>query len=198
MSLTVALVLLGWLCGLLRDGAPSRSENPEGAPVGVFGSLGLLSADQALARLDEEVIRARRHRRPLTVFLVSTEITSDDLPASSVSGVHRTVARLVESLVPETAVPFALSAHEVGALLPETDESTAWDLLGPVVDAASRASFSEREQAERHSLVSCAELHAGLVSLSAEHRDADGLLAALCHAVRADRASPASTEAVTP
>lgn len=186
LSLSSCLVVVGWATGIatvrMRPALEVRAL-ADAEPA--FGSLGLLPAPLALARLDEEVTRARRHGRPLTVVLVSAEVTDEALPSAARSALHRTVARLVESLVPDTAVPFALSRDEVGAILPETDEQAAWELLGPVVDAAGRASFTARESDERRALADCAELHASLVSLSEDSPDADRLLATLQDAVHA-------------
>ena len=190
LALSFCLVVVGWATGIasvrMRPAVDVRAV-ADAEPA--FGSLGLLPAPLALARLDEEVTRARRHGRPLTVVLLLTEATDPELTWAARSALHRTVARLVESLVPDTAVPFALAPDEVGAILPETDEQAAWDLLGPVVDAAGRASFTVREQDDRRSLADCAELHAGLVQLSDDTPDADRLLAALEDTVRAGAAA---------
>ncbi len=186
LSLSWCLVVVGWATGIasvrMRPAIDVRAV-ADAEPA--FGALGLLPAPLALARLDEEVTRARRHGRPLTVVLISVEATDPTLSGAARSALHRTVARLVESLVPDSAVPFALAPDEVGAILPGTDGQAAWGLLGPVVDAAGRASFTVREQDERRSLVDCAELHAGLVSLSEDSPDADRLLAVLQDTVRA-------------
>lgn len=192
LALTGALVALGWLVGAVATSLGERAAGPgPAAAAPVFGSLGLLPADLALARLDEEVTRAQRHRRPLTVVLLHTDITDESLSLSARTAVWRTVGRLVESLVPETAVPFALAPDQVGAVLPEVDEAAAWELLGPLIDAAGRASFTVRELDQRRSLVDCAEVHAGLVGLSPSHPDADQLLAAVRQVAVADR-QPAS------
>ncbi len=111
LALTAALLVLGWLTGIL--GARLRGHTDEEIPASVaapaYGSLGLLPEDLARARLDEEIVRARRHRRPLTVVLLHTTITDVSLSAPARRAAQRTVARLVETLVPETAVPFALA-----------------------------------------------------------------------------------------
>ena len=186
LSLSFCLVVVGWATGVASVRMrPSLDVRALADAEPAFGSLGLLPAPLALARLDEEVTCARRHGRPLTVVLVSAEVTDPTLPSAARSALHRTVARLVESLVPDTAVPFALTPDEVGAILPETDEPSAWELLGPVVDAAARASFTVRESDERRALADCAELHTGLVSLSDDSPDADRLLATLQDTVRA-------------
>lgn len=186
-SLSLCLVVVGWITGVATVRMrPSLDVRALAEAEPAFGSLGLLPAPLALARLDEEVVRARRHGRPLTVVLLSAEPTDPALGHAGRSALHRTVARLVESLVPDTAVPFALAPDQVGAILPETDEAAAWGLLGPVVDAAARASFTVREQDDRRSLAECAELHAGLVALSDATPDADRLLSTLREAVQAE------------
>jgi GGDEF domain-containing protein len=184
MATTVALVVVGGLVGMAGSHLRERGRPGRPGPEPAYGSLGLLATDAALARLDEEIARARRHDRPLSVALLRTEITEPDLSASARTRAHRTVARLVESLLRDIDVPFAVEVAEVGAILPETDAEAAWELLGPLMDAASRASFTVREDNERRSLADCAELHAGLVSLSPEMGTADDLLAAVRRSVR--------------
>ena len=192
LSLTVALVLLGWLTGTVSTSLRGRGdEEAAGVPVSAAaGSLGLLPADAALARLDEEVARARRHRRPLSLVLVRTQITDDLLLPDARRIARRTVARLVEGLVPETAVPFALEEDVVGAVLPETGEAAAWELLGPVVDAAPRASFAVRAEGERRALVDCASLDVALVALSARHEGAQALLDDARRGLAAEQTGP--------
>ena len=192
LSLTVALVLLGWLTGTASTTLRGRAdEEAAGRQVAAAaGSLGLLPADAALARLDEEVARARRHRRPLALVLVRTQITDDLLLPDARRIARRTVARLVEGLVPDTAVPFALEEDVVGAVLPETGEAAAWELLGPVVDAATRASFAVRAEGERRALVDCASLDVALVALSARHADAQALLDDARRGLAAEQTGP--------
>jgi len=191
LTLTMGLVFLGWLAGLAGTslGETAMATPPQFAAVPAYGSLGLLPADQALTRLNEEIARAQRHDRPLTVVILRTDITEQGLSAGARSAAHRTVARLVESLVPDTAVPFALARDEVGAVFPETDEAAAWELLGPVMDAAGQASFTDREGDERRSLLDCAEVHAGLVLLSPANADAARLIEAARRASRAHQLS---------
>ncbi len=194
LTLTVGLVFLGWLAGLAGTslGDTATAASPEFVTVPAYGSLGLLSADQALTRLNEEIARAVQHDRPLTVVVLRTDVTDQGLSAGARSAAHRTVARLLESLVPETAVPFALARDEVGAVFPETDEASAWELLGPVMDAAGQASFTVREGDERRSLLDCAEVHAGLVVLSPANAEAAQLVEAARRASRAHQLSSAA------
>jgi GGDEF domain-containing protein len=190
LQTTVGLVVVGGLVGMVGSALRGRGRQNRHGVKPAYGSLGLLTAETALSRLDEEIARARRHSRPLAVVLVRTDITDPTLGAAVRVRAHRTVARLVESLLRDTDIPFALDTDEVGAILPETDVNSAWQLVGPLVDAATRASFTVREDDERRSLADCAELHAGVVSLSEEVASADDLLVAARRAVR-DDAGPA-------
>ena len=194
---TLGLVVVGGLVGMAGSRLRGREVVDGPGPAPAYGSLGLLTAEVALSRLDEEIARARQHARPLTVVLVWTDITDQTLSEDARRRAHRTVARLVESLLRETDVPFALTTDEVGAILPETNADAAWQLVGPVMDAATRASFTVREEDQRRSLADCAELHAGLVSLSEDCADADELMAAARRSVHEDEALPPGQDAST-
>lgn len=183
---TLGLVVVGGLVGMAGTRLRGRGVVDSRGPAPAYGSLGLLTAEAALSRLDEEIARARHHARPLTVVLLRTDITDQTLSEGARLRAHRTVARLVESLLRETDVPFALATDEVGAILPETNADAAWQLVGPLMDAATRASFTVREEDERRSLADCAELYAGLVSLSEGCADTDALMAAARRSVHAE------------
>jgi GGDEF domain-containing protein len=189
LAQVLALLALGFLVGILSarlHGRGSARPEAEGGVAPAYGSLGLLTEDVALARLDDEIVRARRHRRPLTVVVIRVTIAEADLAARARTAAVRAVARLVETLLRETDVPFALEDGELGAILPETDAASAWDVLGPVLDAATRAAFTVRDDDERRSLVDCAELHAGLAELGQQHPDADSLVRAARAQARED------------
>lgn len=181
LVLVVSLMALGWLVGMLSAGIHGRrneqAAHGDGAVAPAYGSLGLLTADVAVARLDDEVTRARSHHRPLAVVVIGVHITDDTLDPMARDAAHRAVARLVETLLRDTDVPFALEPDELGAILPETDAAAAWAVVGPVLDAATRAAFTVREQDERRSLVECAELSAGLAVMTDQLNDAGALLA---------------------
>jgi GGDEF domain-containing protein len=194
---TLGLVVVGGLVGMAGSRLRARGVVNDPGPAPAYDSLGLQTAEVALSRLDEEIARARHHARPLTVVLIWTDITDQTLSEGARRRAHRTVARLVESLVRETDVPFAFATDEVGAILPETDADAAWQLVGPLMDAATRASFTVREEDQRRSLAGCAELHAGLVSLSDDRTSADELMAAARRSVREDEALPRGQDAPT-
>ena len=180
LGLVVALVLLGWATGVASARLHRRRTAADAgdAVSPAYGSLGLLTADVAFARADEEVVRARRHDRPLTVLVLRIAPVDESLDAGARTAANRAVARLLETLLRETDVPFALSDSELGALLPETDAARAWEVVAPVLEAAGRAAFTVRQDDERRRLVDAAELHAGLAELGRAHPDADSLIAA--------------------
>ncbi|WP_133252093.1 hypothetical protein [Actinomycetospora cinnamomea] len=186
LQTTLGLLVVGALAGLAGSVLRSDRGHRSSGAAAAYGSLGLLTEQAVTARLDEEIARARRHRRPLAVILIRTEITDPDLGDGTRMRAHRTVARLVESLLREIDIPFALSPEEVGAVLPETDVEGAWLLLGPLVDAATRASFTVREEDGRRTLADCAEVHAGLAALSDETPRAEDLLVAARASIRED------------
>ncbi len=189
LALVLGLVTVGWLTGMVSAGIHARRRGDGDEAVSLtpaYGSLGLLTRDVAFLRLEEEVSRARRHDRPLTVAVLKVAVTDPSLDPAAREAALRAVARLVESQLRDTDVPFALESDEVGAILPETGVAAAWEVLGPVIDAATRAAFTVREQDERRSLVDCAEIHVGLSSLGPGAGPADALVTDAQRAARAE------------
>ncbi|SNR59316.1 GGDEF domain-containing protein [Blastococcus mobilis] len=192
LALVLGLVALGWLVGMVSAGIHARrgpADEESGRVAPAYGSLGLVTAEVAVARLDEELLRARSYGRPLSVVVMRVTITELGLDVSAREAAQRAVARLVESMLRETDVPFASGPDEFGAILPETDVATAWEVVGPVLDAASRAAFTVRETDERRSLVDCAELHVGLAGLDGQTSDATALLQAARRSAGVDEAA---------
>ncbi len=201
LALVVGLIALGWLAGMVSAGIHARRDGEDedgGATTPAYGSLGLLTAQVARARLEEEVARARSHGRPLSLVVIRVSIADRALAPPSRDAAQRAVARLVESMLRETDVPFTLGPGEFGAILPETDVAAAWDVVGPVLDAATRAAFTVREQDERRSLVDCAELHVGFSVLSEELSDAEQLLERARGAARTDAEDAAPVRHAAP
>jgi GGDEF domain-containing protein len=198
LVLVISLVTLGWLVGMVSTGLHGRRGDDsaeDGAVTPAYGSLGLLTADVAAARLEEEVARARSHHRPLAIVVVHVHVTDQHLDPMARDAAHRVVARLVETLLRDTDVPFALGPDELGAILPETDAARAWEVAGPVLDAATHAAFTVREQDERRNLVDCVELTAGLAVMSDQATDAASLLAVAREAARKDAETHSSRHA---
>ncbi|MFW0787259.1 hypothetical protein AAFP35_22410 [Gordonia sp. CPCC 206044] len=180
VTIAVALLVLGWAAGMVGSRIRelvrgADTVETEAAPV--FGSLGLLAVERARPRLDDEIARARVHRRPLALLMVNVRVTDDGLDETAQQSVRRAVARLVESLLRESDVPFALTADEFGAILPETDAVGAWSVVGPLVDAAGRSSFTDRATGGRRGVADCAEVTAGLAFLSESTADGDAMIA---------------------
>ncbi len=191
LALVIGLVASAWLAGTVSSDMHNRplSRDPELGLAPAEGSLGLLSHEAALARLDEEIVRARVHRRPLTVVILSVDVI-EDLSVQARDSAQRALARLLETLLRDTDVPFALSPMELGAILPETDGAGAYDVISPVLDAAAHATFTVREQAgDRRNFADVADVHVGLASYAGRYADADALLKAARIVTSAEPAS---------
>jgi hypothetical protein len=175
---SVALLGTGWAAG--RAGHRLRQSRPTDVLMndtpGVYGSLGLLPADLALVRLEEEVTRASAHGRPLSLILALIRIVEEDLDGPARDEAERGVARLIESLLRDIDVPFALTAQEIGAILPETGPTAAAVASGRIVEAIAAATFADRRTGQRRRLADAADVHIALVSLGREFPDARKLL----------------------
>lgn len=157
------------------------------APEPVFGSLGLLDGDMALARLEEEIERAVRHGRPLTLALFEVEVVDDALDGDGRRAALRAVARALEGRLGDQDVPFATAADRLGAILPETDVLAALERVGSVLDAVTRAQFTVRTDGSLHALADAARVHVGLADLDRRTGDGAALLDAATVAVRRSR-----------
>jgi hypothetical protein len=168
LGTTIALVAGAWLAGIVSSDLHGRAtgSTDDEALSPAYGSLGLLDYDAAMARLEEEIARANAHHRPLSVAVVEMRLAGASLDDAARGSAERAVARLMETLVRETDVPFAVRPHVLGVIMPESDRVMAWEVLGRVLDAATDAAFTVRERDERLKLGDCAELHAGIVALS--------------------------------
>lgn len=189
---SAALLLTGLTAGRvgrhLRVRAPSTGIESSPTP-GVFGSLGLLPGDLGLLRLEEEVARASAYERPLSLMLMEIHIVAQELERAARAEAERGVARLVESLLRDTDVPFALAAHQIGAILPETDAEAAAVATARILEAIAVGSFTDRGVGQRRRLADVASLHMVEVSLGDEFPGAgellDGAIARL-HQMRKD------------
>lgn len=193
---TAAIVAAGVVAGstgtsLRRAGSDSTA--PAGPAEAVHGSLGLLDHDVALIRLEEEVERARDHRRPLALMLLETEITDAGLGPDAREMAHRAVARIVESRLREDHVPFATAIDRIGAVMPETSTADAWQHVGGILDALGTARFMDRDAGSQRSLDGAVDIHVGLTSLGPSRSSADALFDAAVTALaqaRADEGAP--------
>jgi GGDEF domain-containing protein len=175
-----ALIVLGWVAGVLgqhlRELSRSSKRPVPGSVAPAFSSLGLLDHAQAMLRLDEELARSRRSRRYVGLLMVAVEPSAEGPDELTQLRARRAVARLLESIVADTDIPFALDEAEFGAILPETSAAQGWRLVGPLVDGIRAAAFADRTTATRRRVVDCARVRTGLVF--ADHRSTSASLLA--------------------
>ena len=164
---TLAIVAAGVTAGVagsrLRSGSAPHLPSPF-EPV--YGSLGLFGQHAAMARLDEEVERAQTNRRPLCLVLLDVAVTNPDLPKDGKSAALRAAARIVESRVGDSDVPFALAAERFGVVLPEAASARAWDVVGEILHAMSGARYTFGSEREQRLLTDDLDVNVGLAQLS--------------------------------
>ena len=184
----VTMLVLCWVAGQLGSALRTIAQAKPQAGVGeggvapAVGSLGLLTRSSATVRLTEEIERAEAAHTPLSVWAVTVRPTDSRLDAAAVTRLKRGVARLIESQSRSSDVPFMVSDSTVGVILPATDTAAAWDVIGPIVDAATRSTFADRATGDRRRLSECAELHSGLVEQDARTAGAEDLIDAAVQA----------------
>jgi hypothetical protein len=183
---TAALIATGWSAGragrLLRDAGAARAA-PANDSGGVFGSLGMLPADLALVRLEEETARAATYRRPLSLMLLDVRVVGGDLDASGAEEAFRAAARVTETTLRELDVPFQFEPHRIGAIFPETDLNTATIASGRILEALVSAHFTDRASGRRRPLGEAVAARMAVVTLGPQLATAsellDGAIAAL-------------------
>lgn len=176
---TLALVGTGIAAGragvALRRG-PTGPARDALLPEPVFGSLGLLDADIALERLEEEVDRAQAHARPLSLVVIDVHQLDPRTAPEVRHGGLRAVSRIFESRIGHRDVPFALAEDRLAAILPETSAGEAWDRIGMVLEAVAGGTFSVRAEDIDRSLADTVELAVGLAESGPGIVGADALL----------------------
>lgn len=181
---TLAIVATGVAGGI----AGSRLRNGSAAPAlrpfePVYGSLGLFGQDEAMARLEEEVDRAREHRRPLSLVLLDVTVKNPDLSEAGGAAAMRAAARIVENRVGDRDVPFALATDRLGVVLPEANRTRAYETVAEILGAIDSARFTFGPEREQRHLADDINLHVGLAqygpSLSSTEALLDAAIAAL-------------------
>lgn len=168
-------VVAGWLAVRLRRAdTPATDATTTFGPA--YGSLGLLPADVARARLEDEVDRSSRHRRPLTLLVVQSRLTDGSISSEGVEAAYRSVARLLESRLRATDVPFALTRDRLGAILVETDRAGAWQVAGPLLESVHDTRFTTRSDGRTHELADVLDLDIGIATLGTRVCSAAGML----------------------
>lgn len=142
---------------LRRVNRVATERSPEDA---AFGSLGLLGAELGELRLTAEVERAAKYNRPLSLLGVTTEeLPESGLAAEHREAIHRTVARLIDSMLRVTDVAFASGPDRVVLVLPETRLQDAWLLMARISDAVNEATFVAGPPRERKPFSDYARVH---------------------------------------
>ena len=186
--------LLGYVGSHLRGlktRAASDDEDPAGSPV--FSSLGFIPAELGQIRLEEELDRARRYGRALSVLQLVTEIPRETAPDVR-DGIERAVARLLESMLRTTDVPFAFGSDCVAAILPETSAEGTLVLAARLMDATNHATFAVRTgaEAERHRVTDYATVRCGIGTFPENGETAGALMDAVRQASSTSRPEPAA------
>lgn len=168
---SLALVTVGAVAGalgtMLRSRERSAVAQGTAGPAPAYGSLGLLGRDAALTRIEEEVERAARSPRPLTLALVDVDTRQADMPRAARQTALRTTARLLEGRVRDLDVPFALTAEQLGVLFPDSPPEAAWDLVGELMSALGTTTYLEGRRRRGRRLSDVVALRAGIVQYRA-------------------------------
>ncbi len=160
---TLAIVVVGALAGHVGTRLrPSGHSPTAGLLQPVHGSLGLLDEDAAMARLEEEVGRSRRHGRTLSLALLDVRILDDGLPEEGRRAALRSVARILESRSAQDHVPFALAEDRLGVVLPDASASGAWDLVARVLEAVGTSQVTYGSERTSRRLDDTVELYVGV------------------------------------
>ncbi len=160
---TLAIVVVGALAGHAGTRLRPRGQSSTaGFLQPMHGSLGLIDEDAAMARLEEEVGRSRRHGRTVSLALLDVRIVDDDLPEEGRRAALRGVARILESRSEQDHVPFALTEDRLGVVLPDASASAGWDLVARVLQAVGTSEFTYGSQRATRSLDDTVELYAGI------------------------------------
>lgn len=185
-AVVAAAVVAGRVGASLRDATDTETPVPAVEPV--FGSLGLLDADTGMVRLEEEVERARAHGRPLTLAVLRLDIHDTSLDAAGRSAAQRAVARLVESRVADTDVPFALTRDKLAVILPETTAAVALERVAAVLEGVATGRFASRSEGTDRLLADTVDVVVGTARLDPASGTADVLLDAATAALERARA----------
>lgn len=197
---TFALVLVGILAGYagshLRSTAGLARERDQGEPNDGIDVPGLLDLEFGTVRLEEEVGRAVLHERPLAVLRLSVHVHAHDDHSVSPpyrQALQRAVARVFESLLRPTDVPFLIDVGELGAALPETTSTEALDIVISILDAMATATFVGGSAGARWQIGDHADISFGLAFLGEHGMTAHELLSAAATAAGSHGGEPAGT-----
>lgn len=185
---TLAILTAGAVAGYtgmrLRTGVPIQVLG--GVPAQEYEALGLLSPDNAMARLDEEVQGSVRHGRDVVLVLFDVQVKDPNLPPAGRQAALRAVARSLEGRTPDHDVPFALDIDRLGVIFLDATTTGAWSTVGSVLEAVDSAHFTFGTERHARPLADAVDLYVGLAQRRSRHDDALSLLDAAIAAL--DRA----------
>jgi diguanylate cyclase (GGDEF)-like protein len=105
---------------------------------------GLLGQSSCEARLREEIGRARRHQRPLSLVLLNIDDFhnyNDSFGHAAGDDVLRVIASVLQKNARETDILGCMSGDDFVAILPETDEEGALKMAGRCRSAIANANW---------------------------------------------------------
>jgi hypothetical protein len=106
------------------------------------GSLGLLRLPFGQLRVREEEERAVKHRRPLSLLLVSAQPAHNAVQENGQERpILQAMATLVKDVARETDVPFLVSSHLIALLMPETDTADAQDIVNRLANGLQNGRY---------------------------------------------------------
>ncbi|WP_265447178.1 GGDEF domain-containing protein [Flexivirga meconopsidis] len=190
LALCAVMPLLGWLSGVAAAAARASARHAArpraGTVAPAYGSLGLLTSDTFEQRVTEEVARAERFGRPLTLVVIESRSVVDE-PAAY-QRARRSLARIMEATTRDTDVPADLGDGRFGLLLPETGESGAWDQLAPILRVTGQHTV-ELSNGGRAPVTSVLQVGIGVATIGADRAAAPDTLS-----LRARREAAASLD----
>lgn len=163
----------GYAGSRLRRASASKGSEQPGAALPFPGSLGILPRTMGELRFEEEVDRAKRYGRALSLLRIDVDTDPDEAEAEAV---NRAVARLVENLTRVTDVPFAFDKNCFAVVLPETGIAGALTLASHLVDAAATATVATRTEGGRRRISDFAGVRLGVASFPQHGKSPEALM----------------------
>lgn len=184
--LPLAILLVTWLLARQRRRSAARSERQHAAAA----AIAVLDSATGEIRLTEEVERAGKYARPLSLVRLSfCRRTPDDIGSLSDERLRHEMRALVSKGLRGTDIPFDDGSDALIAILTETPAEDAWIVVARFSDAVERTRF--READEDRSLRDEADIRFAVAGFPEHGATATALLASLRRA-SADGASTAT------
>ena len=157
------MVVLGLVVGLIAAWARRRrrlssARSSDGRSQAAQRSIGMLSPAAGALRLEEELARASLHTRPLVLATFGIDVHDDTLGADDIDRLRRAVARIIETALHPTDIPYAIGDRSFAVIMPEVGVDEAASVLAPVVAAAEHATFAARGDGRRMAVTDVAEI----------------------------------------